>query len=195
MKTIQALWHRRLFVSLSLTLPLVLSACSGGGGGDGDVPVYAGAWSGGVSLVANSCPRAIPEEFTFLSTLHNVDQSVSEGANGSRSMEVVLDDGVDTYVGLGELDSNGNGHSFSVTASAHLLPGFLDGYSCTEVIDFDYSAIDFTTDTAGFIQRHSSIKCTSGKKTITCDVTYTGSAYRTANPTVENSPAPQYSGV
>ncbi len=195
MKNNRTLFGRRLLFSLSVTLPLVLSACSGGGGGDGDVPVYAGAWSGGVSLVGNTCPRTIPDEFTFLSTLHNVDQSVDEGANGTRSMEVVLDDGVDTYVGLGELDSKGNGHSFSVTGSAHVLPGFIEGYSCTEIIDFDYSAIDFTTDTAGFVQRHSSIECTSGKKKISCDVTYTGSSYRTANPTVENSPPPQYSGV
>ncbi len=161
-------------------------ACGGsGGGGSADVPHYSGAWSGGVSLISNSCSRVIPDQFQYLYFLHNVNQAENEDAQGNKSIEIVLDDGIDTYTGLGELDENSQGHRFSVTGNPHPLADFISGYQCIEILDFDYSALDFSTDTAGFVARHSSITCTKGNEVKTCDVTYTGSAYRTANPSAE----------
>ena len=158
----------------------LLSSCGGGGGGDPKAPRYAGAWSGWVGLISNSCPRAIPEEFQSISLLHNVDQGVSKGDQGNTLVDIVLDDGIDTYVGVGEVDAQGEGNAFSATGSAHELPGFLNSYVCIETIDFTYESIDFANNTAGFVTRHSSIVCTRGNNVRTCDVTYTGNSYRTA---------------
>lgn len=169
-------------------------SCGGSGGeGIGNVPNYSGSWSGGVSLVDNTCPRIIPEQFVNLYTLHNVNQEVNIDSNGNKSIEIVLDDGKDTYAGLGEIDANGNGNRFTVTGTKHVLPGFLNAYNCTEVIDFDYSAIDFSNSTAGFVARHSTIECIKKNSTkITCDVTYTGSSYRTADPASGNTDPGSY---
>lgn len=159
-----------------------LVGCGGDGGGSRRVPNYAGAWSGGVSLISNSCPRQIPDEFLYISFLHNVDQGTSEDAQGNLLLDIVLNDGIDTFVGIGEVDENGMGNKFSATGSPHELPGFLNSYRCIEILDFEYDSIDFEFDTAGFVTRHSSITCTRNTEVKTCDVTYTGSAYRTAKP-------------
>ncbi len=161
-------------------ISLLLISCGGGGSAGHKVPNYSGAWSGGVSLVSNSCPRAIPEEFKYISTLHNVEQDSSEDSLGNLILDIVLNDGSDTYVGVGEVDENGEGHAFSATGEAHELPGFLSGYVCIETIDFSYESVDFVNNTAGFVTRHSTITCTRGTSVKNCDVTYTGSAYRTA---------------
>ena len=169
-----------LFSSLAI-MTLGLAGC-GGGGGDPVAPHYSGSWNGWVSLVSNTCERAIPEEFKSISFLHNVEQGVSEDALGNVLVDIVLNDGTDTFVGIGERDANGSGSKFSATGSPHELPGFLSHYTCIETLDFDYDSIDFTSQTAGFVTRHSSITCTRGSDIKTCDVTYTGSAYRTASP-------------
>ena len=177
--------RKKLIIAI-LVLIAGLTNCGGGGGGSSlKAPNYAGSWSGGVSLVSNTCPRAIPEEFKYIQFLHNVDQGVSENANGNTIVEVVLFDGSDTFTGLGQVDANGLGDSFSTTGSPHELPGFLNSYTCIEILDYEYDSIEFfedpnNYDTAGFVTRHSSIKCTRGSEVKTCDVTYTGSGYRTA---------------
>lgn len=163
---------------LNLTFILVLISGCGGGGGSSKLPNYAGAWSGGVSLIDNSCARAIPSEFQYISTLHNVEQGVFYSEAGDPLIDIVLNDGRDTYTGIGEVDQNGDGHHFTVTGSPHELPGFLSGYTCIEIIDFDYNSIDLANDSTGYLARHSSITCTRGNSIKTCDVTYTGSAYR-----------------
>ncbi|MBX7136706.1 MAG: hypothetical protein K1X83_01895 [Oligoflexia bacterium] len=165
----------------SIAIGFCLFGC-GGGGGEPAAPHYAGSWSGGVSLVSNSCPRAIPEEFRYISFLHNVEQGISEDALGNVLVDIVLNDGSDTFVGIGERDANGAGSKFSASGSPHELPGFLSHYTCIEILDFNYDAIDFVSLTAGFVTRHSTITCTRGSEIKTCDVTYTGSAYKTASP-------------
>lgn len=161
-----------------------LTACGGGGGSDQVGPDYSGAWTGYVDLVSNTCPRQIPDEFQYIYLLHNVDQGTSEDALGNQILDLVLSDGTDTYVGVGELEAPlGNGDTFSVTGSSHELPGFLNNYRCIEVIDFNYDAIKFEDKAAvgyqafaGFVTRHSSITCTKGSEVKTCDVTYVGTA-------------------
>lgn len=164
-----------------ISVLISLTAC-GGGGGD-KLPKYAGAWSGYVSLVSNTCPRQIPEEFLSISFLHNVDQGVSEDSFGNKTLDIVLNDGTDTYVGVGEFKNPTSvDDSFSAEGTPHELPGFLSGYRCIEVIDFSYESIEYADgninyyDYAGYVQRHSTITCTKGTEVRTCDVTYTGSA-------------------
>ena len=174
-------------ISLVVYLVFIGIACGGSGGGS-EVPQYAGAWQGTVRLVSNSCPREIPDEFEFISFRHNVNQGVSKDALGNLLLDVVLDDGIDTFVGIGQVDSDGNGNSFSTTGTPHLLPGFLEGFECREIIDFQYDVIEFEDDGfssafAGFVSRHSSISCTQRERILNCDVTYTGSADRIAGNT------------
>ena len=171
-------------LSILLICLSTLCACGGGGGSDTVIPNYLGAWRGWVDLVSNTCPRAIPEEFQHISFLHNVNQGLSEDALGNLLLDIVLEDGVESYTGIGEIGTDGDGDSFSVTGSVHLLPGFLDSFDCREVIDFEYEAIDLTEEefrsgSAGFVTRHSSITCIREEEIQTCDVTYTGSADRT----------------
>ncbi len=164
---------------LSIILPLCLIGCGGGGGDDFATPNYAGAWNTYVSLVNNSCPRAIPEEFLAISVLHNVHQNLSEDSLGNHILDIVLDDGVDTYVGVGEIGTNGIGNRFSVTGSPHELPGFLNSFTCIEILNFDYDSItkgELEDRYANFVTRHSSITCRRGDEIQTCDVTYTGSS-------------------
>lgn len=165
----------------------LLASC-GGGGDAANVPRYAGSWSGSVSLAFNDCPRQIPDEFLNLYLLHNVDQAEVSGSNDESALEIVVDDGGDTYVGLGQVKADGTGNRFSVTGTPHELPGFLSGFRCVEIIDFSYQSIDFSSSTAGYVERHSSITCTRGEETQRCDVNYTGSSYRTADPNSAASP-------
>ena len=151
-----------------------------GGGVDSSAPNYAGSWNTSVTLVSNSCARQIPTEFQYLSALHNVNQSSSEDSLGNQILDIVLEDGIDTYVGVGQIGSEGQGDSFSATGSPHELPGFLNSFVCIEVINFDYDSISEDENgyrNAGFVTRHSSISCRRGAEIKTCDVTYTGSAY------------------
>ena len=168
------------FISvLAAFLSLALAGCGGGGGGD-DIPVpnYAGGWNTYVSLVDNTCPREIPTEFRSLYLLHNVNQGVSRDSQGNFILDVVLDDGKDTYDGVGEIGTNADGDRFSVTGSPHELPGFLSGYTCIEIINFDYDSISRQPGSvfANYVTRHSSITCTKGTEVKTCDVNYTGNA-------------------
>jgi hypothetical protein len=179
-----------LTVRSLLLIAIFYSGCGGGGGGETPlVPNYAGAWSGRVDLVNNTCPRLIPDEFLSISFLHNVNQGVTRDALGNILLDVVLDDGRDTFVGIGQVDARGKGSSFSVSGSTNVLPGFIDNFICREIIDYQYDAIEFPPDTddasfsftiAGFVNRHSSITCTRGNEIVTCDVTYTGQANRVA---------------
>ncbi len=167
----------KLFVILPYS-SLLLLGCGGGGGSS--TPNYAGSWNTSVTLVSNSCARQIPAEFQYLSALHNVNQSSSEDSLGNQILDIVLEDGIDTYVGVGQIGSEAQGDSFSATGSPHELPGFLNSYLCIEVINFDYDSITEDENgnmNAGFVTRHSSISCRRGTEIKTCDVTYTGSAY------------------
>lgn len=158
---------------------LMMPAC--GGGGD-EVPNYAGAWNINVSVVSNTCPRQIPEEFVTILNLHNVNQSLVEDQDGEDSLEIVLEDGTDTYYGLGNLNRNGGGYSFSVTGTPHELSDFIRGFTCIESIDYSFDSMNLTPDDlntvyANYVVRHSTIICNKGSDVRTCDVTYTGSAY------------------
>ncbi len=178
---------KRVINLLATGLIVATTGCGGGGGGSG-VPNYSGAWNGWVSLVSNTCARTIPDEFKSINILHDVQQAKSVDADGNVTLDVVLYDAIDTYVGLGEVRADGTGNSFSVTGAPHELPGFLSGYTCIEILDFSYQSIDFSSGNAGFVERHSSIECTKGNSKQTCDVSYTGSAYRTADPTATPTP-------
>lgn len=171
-------------LSLALAfLALSLNSCgSSGSEKEIRIPDYAGAWSASVELVSNTCPRQIPEQFLEINARHKVEQYLNRDTdsqgNEQLSLTVTLDDGSDTYQGLGEINAAGQGDSFSVTGSEHELSNFLKNYRCSEILDYEYSAIDFSRDIAGFVKRHSSINCKNSNSSLTCDVTYTGSAYR-----------------
>lgn len=169
-------------VTTYILLTFIVSGCGGSGGSDLDLPDYSGSWNILVNLVSNTCPRQIPDEFKSISALHNVNQSVSGDSLGNEILDVVLDDGSDTYAGVGQTGVTSPADSFSATGSPHELPGFLASYTCIEVINYDYDSINLTPDEygnvyAGYVTRHSSITCTRGTSIKTCDVTYTGSGY------------------
>lgn len=159
---------------------VVFSSCSGGGNEGFKVPDYTGVWSGNVSLKTNSCDRVIPSEFENISIFHNVNQEPVE-VDGVLSLEVVLDDGIETFLGHGQVDGNGSGDSFNVVGEAHELPGFISGFRCLETLDFTYDSIKVDTNIGGstaFVLRHSTITCSKGKEVRTCDVNYVGTAWR-----------------
>lgn len=164
-------------------LPLVSASCGGGGGGGGsDLPDYSGAWTTYVNLASNTCPRVIPDQFLSINALHNVNQALNEDSQGNQILDIVIEDGADTFVGVGSLNRNGEGHSFTATGSPHELPGFLKNFKCIETIDYNYDAVllepnEYGDYTAGFVERHSTIICTKGTDVRTCDVSYTGTSY------------------
>jgi len=162
-------------------IPLLSASCGGGGGGS-DVPDYSGAWNTYVNLASNTCPRVIPDQFLSINALHNVKQALNEDSQGNQILDIVIEDGADTFVGVGSLNRNGEGYSFTATGSPHELPGFLNNFKCIETIDFSYDSISLVPDeyrgvTAGYVERHSTIICTKGTDIRTCDVTYTGTSY------------------
>jgi len=167
------------------TLPLILCtfiACGGSGSSEADVPNYSGAWSGNVSLVSNTCPRQIPDEFISINILHNVTQSTSEDALGNKFVDIVIEDGKDSYIGVGESDISKPTLSFRATGNPNELPGFLKGFTCIEILSFQYSSVNTTPDNSGFVQagyleRQSTITCSNSKEVRNCDVTYTGTAF------------------
>ncbi len=175
--------RHRLALQVLLLASLLVTGCGSSGGSTARFPSYAGVWRGVVELVNNTCARSIPQEAMTIELFHNVAQGMSEDVLGNVFLDVVLTDGVDTYVGIGELDEADRGDSFSTTGSPQLLPGFLEGFVCREVIDFSYEVIDFgagdnAAATAGFVTRNSSVTCTRDTEIQTCDVTYIGSADR-----------------
>jgi hypothetical protein len=124
----------------------------------------------------------IPDQFLSINVLHNVKQALNEDSQGNQILDIVIEDGADTFVGVGSLNRNGEGYSFTATGSPHELPGFLNNFKCIETIDFSYDSISLVPDeyrgvTAGYVERHSTIICTKGTDIRTCDVTYTGTSY------------------
>jgi len=159
-----------------------LTSCGGGGSSESEVPNYSGSWQGYVSLVSNTCPRQIPDEFRSLDILHNVNQSTSEDALGNKFVDIVIEDGKDTYIGIGDSDINTPAKSFRATGNPNELPGFLKNFTCIEILSFQYSSVNTTPDEAGFVragylERQSTITCSNSKEVKTCDVTYTGNAF------------------
>lgn len=172
---------RTIKPTLLILMTITVQACGGGGGGS-DLPDYSGSWNINVNLVSNTCPRPIPDQFLSISALHNVNQNISGDSLGNEIIDIVLDDGSDTYVGVGQTGANAPADAFSATGTPHELPGFINGLTCIETINFDYDSINLSPDEygnvyAGYVTRHSSITCSKGTTIKNCDVVYTGSGY------------------
>ena len=169
-------------MKLILIILVFLASCGGSGGNSYESPDYSGSWDTSLKLVSNTCPREIPDTFKTLNYLQNLNQNLTSDSLGNQILDVVMVDGIDTYVGVGQLNRHNEGYSFSVTGTPHELPNFLSDYNCIEIIDFNFDAISFLTQNGAlkhnseFVERHSSITCTKDKEIKTCDVTYTGTS-------------------
>ncbi|MFN8389747.1 MAG: hypothetical protein U0136_05605 [Bdellovibrionota bacterium] len=136
----------------------MLAACGGGGGGGNDK--FAGVWSGGASLVDDTC-GAISDTYAFISFNHLVNQDGDS---------VLLDNGLVTFSGSVTGDD-----SFSVAADRPYRALF-EGATCTEHVTWRYDSIK--RDTANFVVRNSTVTCHQGSTVQTCEFAFTGTAYR-----------------
>lgn len=143
---------------VSVMIVGALVAGCGGSGGDGRGK-FSGVWSGGGSLVENSCPGVSYDYGIYYTHLVNQDGD-----------KIVLDNGASTFEGVaGE-------RSFSAS-QRRSFAGTLNGIgNCIEDIQWRYEEID--RDAASFVVRRSTLSCSSGAQSATCSTVFSGSGYR-----------------
>ena len=142
----------------NLILIGALAGGCGGSGGNGKGK-FSGVWSGGGSLVETSCPGVAYEYGIYYTHLVN-----QEGD------KILLDNGASTFEGAA-------GERSFTASQRRSFAGTLNGVgNCIEDIQWRYEEID--RDAASFVVRRSTVSCSSGAQSASCNTTFSGSAYR-----------------
>lgn len=147
-----------------ITLVSAVTGCGGDGGGDeGGIGDFAGVWSGSANIVEDTCRTDFVEFSIFFNHLVNQNGPV-----------IVLDNGASTFQGTAEQQS------FTASQTRAPLDPPPNAGACEEEVVWRYDAIE--RDTAQFVVRKSTIRCSDGQRTSECARTFSGSAFRAGDP-------------